>query len=65
MKIQDQVNLLGKAQEQLAMLIDFGAPEGVVLALTILRVAGTKYNGLDNVRHKAGLLRKLAEGRAA
>lgn len=66
MKIQDQVNLLGKAQEQLALMVSGGAPEGIVLALAILYAAGTKYAGLDDVRHNARLLSKwLAEGRAA
>ena len=59
MKIQDQVNLLGKAQEQLALLISFGAPEGNVLALAIVKIAGEKYAGLNDVRHNASLLRKF------
>jgi hypothetical protein len=59
MKTQDQVNLLGKAQEQLAMMITFGAPEGIVLALAIVRIAGKKYAGISDVRHNASLLHKF------
>ena len=66
MKIQDQVNLLGKAQEQLAILVSSGYPEGISLALTILQVAGQQIGWCNEVRHNAGLIRKLVgNGKAA
>jgi len=65
MKIEDQVNLLGQAQEQLAMLVEFGAPEGLGLALTILSVASRKYGEVAEVRRNGSLLRKLGTEAAA
>ena len=65
MKIEDQVNLLAKAQEQLAMLVEFGAPEGLGLALTILSVASRKYGDVAEVRHNGTLLRRLGIEAAA
>jgi hypothetical protein len=57
MKIQDQVNLLGKAQEQLALLIN--SHEGIALALTILHVAEEKVGWCNEARHNAGFIRRL------
>jgi hypothetical protein len=64
MKIQDQVNLLGKAQEQLALLIN--SPEGIALALVILHVAEQKVGWCHEVRHNAAFIRRLVgDGKAA
>ena len=65
MEIHDQVKLLGKAQEQLALLVESGAPEGLGLVATILAVAERKFSGFADVRHNPSLLCKLqGESRA-
>ncbi len=63
MKIHDEVNLLGAAQEQLAMLVHFGDPQGRVFIDLILTVGRDRFSGFNNVYHNPSRLRKLREVR--